>query len=285
VLHEERTFFGVTRVVDRLGQPLLHPDLKRAVAVRYHVLYHGTTIHGKQAVGKELGPIPTSYYHPSGPVGRVFGRFGGEPRMRHVGLVGLGAGTLAAYGRPGQTMTVYEIDPEVLRTASDPRLFRFLSDSRARVQVLLGDGRLGLAGTPDGTYGLLVIDAFSSDAIPVHLLTREAMAVYRAKLRADGILALHVTNRYLDLVPVVEALARDTGLQGIVIEDQVDDARQRLEGKDSSTWVLLAADPRSLGTLAASPHARPLRPPSGGEARYLWTDSFSNLVSVLKLWR
>ncbi len=285
VIHAERTFFGVTRVEERLGPPLLHPDLKRMVAVRYHVLYHGTTIHGKQALGMELRAIPTSYYHPTGPVGRVFQRLGGETRMDQIALVGLGAGTLTAYGRPGQTMTVYEIDPEVLRTASDPRLFRFLSESRAHVEVLLRDGRLGMVDAPDRRFGLLVLDAFSSDAIPVHLLTREAMAVYQRKLRQDGILALHVTNRYLDLVPVVEALARDAGLKGIVVEDQVDDARQRLEGKDSSTWVLLAADPAALGTLPTSPHARPLADAPPGQARYLWTDSFSNLFSVLKLWR
>ena len=281
LLHSARTFFGVTRVVASLGPPV-HPHPARTVAVKYHVLYHGTTIHGKQALSSPLGPIPTSYYHPSGPVGRILVRFGGQERMDQVGVVGLGAGTLAAYGRPGQTITFYEIDPEVLRTAEDRRLFRFLSDSRARLDVRLGDGRLGLATASDGSYGLLVLDAFSSDAIPTHLLTREALALYRAKLRQDGILAIHVTNRYLDLVPVVEALARDAGLTGLVVEDTVDDSRQLLEGKDSSTWVLLTREAAALGTLPSSPHARPLASAGPGEARYLWTDSFSNLVSVLK---
>ena len=285
LLHAERTFFGVTRVMERLGPPLLHPDLKRAVAVRYHVLYHGTTIHGKQAVGKDLRGIPTSYYHPSGPVGRVFLRFGQEERMDRVALVGLGAGTLAAYGRPGQTMTVYEIDPEVLRTAADPRLFTFLAESRARLDIRLVDGRLGLASARDASYGLIVLDAFSSDAIPMHLLTREAVAVYLKKLRQDGILALHVTNRYLDLVPVVSALADDAGLTGLLVADTVDDARQQLEGKDSSTWILLAGNPASLGSLPSSLHARVLAKPPGPPGRYLWSDAFSDIVSVFKLGR
>jgi hypothetical protein len=180
-------------------------------------------------------------------------------------------------------MTLYEIDPEVVRTARDPRLFTYLRDSRAHVKIVLGDGRLRLAEAPEAAYGLLVLDAFSSDAIPVHLLTREALAVYLRALRTDGVLALHVTNRHLDLVPVADALAADAGLTGTVIRDRVDDARQRLEGKQPSTWVILARRRETLGPLPATLYARPLPGSPVPAPRYLWTDSFSNLVSVFRL--
>jgi SAM-dependent methyltransferase len=232
--------------------------------------------HGRQAQIPGLRDLPTSYYHPTGPIGRVFAALGDRPTMDAIAVVGLGAGSLCAYGRPGQTITVYEIDPEVVRTARDPRLFTFLRDSRAEVRIVLGDGRLRLAEAPEGAYGLVVLDAFSSDAVPVHLLTREALRVYLRALRPDGILALHVTNRYLDLTRVADALAADAGLTGTVIQDRVDDARQRLEGKEPSTWVLLARQRAALGPLPASLYARPLPTSPAPSRRHLWTDSFSN---------
>ena len=283
LLHVNRTFFGVTRVEARDGPPAWHPDLRRLVVVPYHVLYHGSTVHGRQAQMPQLRSEPTSYYHRSGPIGRLFTALGDRESLNSVAIVGLGAGSLTAYGRAGQTMTLYEIDPEVVRTARDPRLFTYLRDSRADLEILLGDGRLRLAEAPEGAYGLLVLDAFSSDAIPVHLLTREALAVYLRALRRDGILALHVTNRHLDLVPVADALAADAGLTGTVFRDRVDDARQRLEGKEPSTWVILARRRETLGPLPATLYARPLPGSPVPAPRYLWTDSFSNLVSVFRL--
>jgi hypothetical protein len=283
VLHVKRTFFGVTRVEARDGPPVWHPGERRLVVVPFHVLYHGSIVHGRQATMPRLRDLPTSYYHPTGPIGRLFQALAGEPRMDHVALVGLGAGSLTAYGRPGQTMTLYEIDPEVARTARDRRLFTYLHDSRAQLRTVLGDGRLQLARAPQAAYGLLVIDAFSSDAIPVHLLTREAFGVYLRALRQDGVLALHVTNRYLDLVRVADALAADAGLTGVVIHGGVEDARQRLEGKEPSTWVLLARRRSALGPLPSLPFARPLPSAPVPAERYLWTDAYSNLVTVFHL--
>jgi hypothetical protein len=283
VLHARRTFFGVTRVEARDGPPVWHAGLNRLVVVRYHVLYHGSTVHGRQAQMPELRAQPTSYYHPSGPIGRVFAEVGNRRSMDAIAVVGLGAGSLAAYGRPGQTLTLYEIDPEVERTARNDALFTYLRDTAAQIRVVLGDGRLRLGQAPEGAYGLLVLDAFSSDAVPVHLLTREAVAVYLHALRPDGILAFHLSNRYLDLVRVADALAADAGLTGVVVRDPVADARQRLEGKEPSTWVLLARQRAALGTLPALPFTRPLPSSPAPSLRYLWTDSFSNLVSVVRL--
>jgi hypothetical protein len=273
----------VTRVEARDGPPVWHPGLQRLVVARFHVLYHGSTVHGRQAQAPELRSKPTSYYHRTGPLGRLFAEVGERAGMDAVAVVGLGAGSIAAYGRPDQSLTFYEIDPEVVRTARDPSLFTFLRDTPSHVRIVLGDGRLQLARAPRGGYGLLVLDAFSSDAVPVHLLTREAVAVYLGTLRPEGILALHLSNRHLDLVPVADALAADAGLTGVVMRDPVGDARERLEGKEPSTWVLLARERATLGRLPSLPFTRPLPSSPTPSRRYLWTDSFSNLISVFHL--
>ncbi|HEX5043967.1 MAG TPA: fused MFS/spermidine synthase [Candidatus Polarisedimenticolaceae bacterium] len=283
LLHARRTFFGVTRVEARDGPPLWHPRLGRLVVARFHVLYHGSTVHGRQAQAPELRAEASSYYHRTGPIGRLFAAVGERPGMDAIAVIGLGAGSLAAYGRPGQRLTVYEIDPEVVRTARDPSLFTFLRDSAAEVRVVLGDGRLQVARAPRGSYGLVVLDAFSSDAIPVHLLTREALQVYLRALRPEGILAFHLSNRYLDLVRVADALAADAGLTGVVMRDPVSSVRERAEGKEPSTWVFLARGRAALGTLPSLPFTRPLPTSPVPSRRYLWTDSFSNLVSVFHL--
>lgn len=200
LLHVERTFFGVYRVA--------RPPDGRAIT-----LLHGTTIHGEQPLhdGERLS-IPSTYYHPFGPLGRVFTHAGEDPRFARVGLVGMGVGSLVAFARPGDLYTFHEIDPAVVRIAKDPRYFTYLRDAAGRWDVLLGDGRKTLEEVPDATYGVLVLDAFTSDAIPVHLLTLEAFDLYRRKLRHDGLLAVHVSNRYLDLRPIIAGTARQLGM-------------------------------------------------------------------------
>src|SRR5439155_6829326 len=150
---------------------------------------HGNTVHGRQSVEPDRRREPLTYYHPTGPIGQVFAAFSGAAAKSQVGVVGLGTGSLAAYGASGQQFTYYEIDPAVDRLAHDTRYFTFVHDSPARVEVILGDARLTLADAPPRQYGLLVIDAFSSDAIPLHLLTREALQLYLDKLADDGLLA------------------------------------------------------------------------------------------------
>jgi hypothetical protein len=282
-LHVERTFFGVHRVHRRYGPALVDPVRRVRTRVLYDALYHGNTRHGTQALDPRFRRVATSYYHRTGPMGRVFEVLGTGPRLDRVAVVGLGVGTLAAYGRPGQTMTFYEIDPAVVRIASDTRLFTYLAESRAAIELVVGDGRLSLEKAPPGTYGLIVVDAFSSDSIPIHLLTREAVALYLDKLHPRGVLALHVTNLYLDLVPVVEALAFDLGLSGIARADEVTTPQEMLEGKDASSWVLLARDEAALAPLrSAIPGEKLPWAGNADRAPYRWTDGFSNLPTVLK---
>ena len=274
LLYARRTFFGVHRVHLRTG-----PAVGGGPGLPFHVLSHGSTRHGAQPWTAELRRLPTSYYHPTGPIGRVLTAVAAEPAAGDVGIVGLGVGTLAAYGRPGQTIRVYEIDPEVVRIARTPRWFTYLADTRARVETVLGDGRLSLARERAGRFRVLVVDAFSSDAIPVHLLTREAVATYVRALAGDGVLAIHLTNLHLDLVPVVDGIARELDLVGLWVDNEVETEQQLREGKAASRWAFLARGDRGLAPVRAVLGGSPL--PSGAQGAP-WTDDWSNLLSVLR---
>jgi hypothetical protein len=282
-----RSFFGVLHVTD---------------GGNYRKLEHGTTLHGMQRVrwgpvtlvagaacplaaadplgGAALlaawrdtlahpGRAPLTYFHRDSPVGQVFAAYQEHFAGRHLGLIGLGTGTLASYGQPGQRLTYYEIDPLVKRVAYDPACFTYLRDADDRgvcLEVVLGDARLKLEerarpltlpsppaaggegrvrGDPPEKFALLVVDAFSSDAIPVHLITREALRIYLDNLADDGLLAFHISNRYLDLEPVLANLAQDLGLAGVIQQDE-DDERA---GKAASSWVVLARREHDLDRL------------------------------------
>jgi hypothetical protein len=265
VVYRDRSFFGVFRVVrnDKDQQMLL---------------YHGSTIHGVQSLHPERRSQPLSYYFHTGPLGQLLASRAIHPD-REIAVVGLGTGTIAAYGRPGQRFTFYEIDPTVERLARNPKLFSYLSNSRAMIRVVLGDARLSLAGAPDGTYGVIVLDAFTSDAIPLHLMTREALALYRRKLAAGGVLALHISNRYMDLEPVLGRLARDARLAAMVEYDgKLSDADHR-DGKMASTWVIMARRKEDFRRLLADDRWEPILV---SKATPLWTDDFSNILAVLR---
>src|SRR5262249_21630252 len=184
--------------------------------------------HGAQVLGTDPGrPIaPLLYYHPHGPIGQVF-----PARMKArvntpVGVVGLGCGSLAYYWVKDQPFVFFEIDPAVIRIARDPKLFTFLRDSKAKCEVIPGDARLSLEGQPDGRFGLLVIDAFNGDAIPVHLLTAEALELYQRKLAPDGVIAFHISNNYFELEPVLAALVHRQSLIGLSRRDRGADLTQ-----------------------------------------------------------
>jgi len=263
VVLRDRSFYGVNRVV--FSGP----------SGRFHRLTHGNTLHGIQDMQNPDRPL--TYYHRTGPIGQVFQEFSGAKRKERVALVGLGVGSLAAYGEPGQEYTFFEIDPVVSRIAQDPKYFSYLSRSKAKMDVVLGDARLTLQRQPDGRFGLIVLDAFSSDAIPVHLLTREAVQMYLRKLSPDGVLAFHVSNRYLELAPVLAAIGKDLGL---VTMEQTDGPSpdEEAEGKTQSMWVIVARRKADLGGLGKRywSEAEPLP----GVAA--WTDDYSNLLSVLR---
>jgi SAM-dependent methyltransferase len=247
----------------------------------YHHLQNGTTLHGAQDTRPRWRTTPLTYYHAAGPLGDLFARVPALARDgRRVAVVGLGTGTLACYGRRGERWTFYEIDPLIVRIAHDPRLFTYLRDCPPTTDVVVGDARLRLAEAPNGTYDLLVLDAFSSDAIPTHLLTREAVALYLAKLRPGGILVVHVSNRYLNLVPVVAELARDARVAGSYGNDVSGESR-RHPMISPSVWVVLAHRAAELSAVTRAPGWAAL--PAGGDLR-VWTDDFTDVLSVVK-WR
>ena len=222
---------------------------------------------------------PLAYYTRSGPIGQVFEAFGGSPVENDVAVIGLGAGVMACYHQPQKQFTFYEIDPTVLSIAQNRGYFTYLSDCGSPVRVVLGDARLRLRdATPHG-YGMIILDAFSGDSIPTHLLTREALALYLTKLAPNGVLAFHISNRYLDLHDVLGNLAQDAGLFCLANDDRVITEAETREGKFASWWVVMAHAADDLQVLRSDPRWREL--PASPDSR-VWTDDFSNIVSILR---
>ena len=272
LLDIERNFFGVVRVT-------FDPERNA------HRLFHGSTLHGQQSLVPALRKEPSTFFTRSGPVGQVFAtlahRF--ETRSARVAIVGLGVGTLASYAGPGQEWAFYEIDPAVDRIARDPRFFTYLSDSRAgSIKIILGDARLRLQDAPARCYHLIVLDAFSSDAVPVHLLSREAITLYRTKLAKGGLLMFNLSNRYLDLDAIMGRQATDASLASRVRYDlTISDEDNRL-GKQPSIWAVLAETEGDLGELAFDPR---WRCPAPRLKSRVWTDDYSDVASYLLLTR
>lgn len=255
-VHLERTFYGMYKISEST-----HPDLGPTRS-----LVHGTTVHGSQLADHPAEP--TTYYSRSGPLGDVMG----SARHRSVAVVGLGTGAIAAYGEQGDEMTFYEIDPAVVGIAQNQEWFTYLSDSRATVRTVVGDGRLALASETDGRFDLIVLDAFSSDAIPVHLLTREALAGYARVLAPDGRILVHISNRVFDLEPVLADAAQELGWSA---------ARGDGPGNEfgvSSSWVQFAPDGGTVVPDSAEASWRDL----STERRIAWTDNFSSVLPLLK---
>ena len=264
-IYSGRSFFGIYRVA-----------LARGPAT---VLYHGTTIHGAQFLDSARRLTPITYYHPAGPVGQVFRALPAADSGRKVGIVGLGTGSILCYSKPGESWTFFEIDPQVEEIARNKDFFTFMSDCAAKPRVVLGDARLTLASEPDAFYSLLIVDAFSSDAIPVHLLTREAFALYRRKLDDTGVLLVHISNRRLNLEPVVGDLAQDGDLVALVRDHDVANERQDKVYDYGSDWVVLARRKEDLGMLASDTLWRAL---AVSRRQTPWTDDYSNLLSVIR---
>jgi hypothetical protein len=262
-----RNFYGAYKI-------LLYGD--ESDRSRSHLLSHGGITHGLQFTHPDYIDWPTTYYGATSGVGRAFDSLDGA---RRIGLVGLGAGTLAAYGRPDDILRFYEIDPAIVDVAH--RHFSYLQRTPAAVEIQPGDARLSMeaelrAGTKQH-LDLLILDAFSGDAIPIHLLTREAMAVYLQHLQPDGLIAVHISNRHLDLRPVVESLALHHGLHFVTISDTVE--------KDdwwiySTTWMLLSPDPARLAAEEIKPAAE--EPPDESAEFVVWTDDHASLFNILK---
>jgi len=266
VVRASRGFYGVLRVVrGEAGEP--DESLR---------LLHGRISHGVQLVSAARRRELTTYYGPSSGAGLVIRRhpkyLAGRP-MR-VGVIGLGVGTLAAWSRPGDAFRFYELDPEVLRLSEgESPLFTFLRDARGRVEVRLGDGRVALESEAPQGFDALVVDAFSSDAVPTHLLTIEAFAAYRRHLGPGGAVALQVTNRYLDLKPVVRGASAALGLRAEHVPSSERDVLW------SSDWMVVAEDFGLLDDEVVSAATLPRRP---GDRQIAWTDEWSDPLRVLK---
>ena len=256
-----RNFYGVLRVWETGSDDS-----------RKRTLIHGTIMHGTQYFDPLLRRQPTTYYTATSGVGRAIESL--HPRLEpvRVGVIGLGTGTIAAWGAKGDVYRFYEINPSVVEIAK--RDFSYLGDSEARVETALGDARLVLEREPPQRFDVLAIDAFSSDAIPVHLITSEALEIYLRHLTPSGILAFHVTNRFLDLVPVVEALAHAHGLAAVLVADEGSGT-----GASTSDWVLLSCDPAALDKPLIADATTAIAPRRDWR---VWTDDFNNLVQVLK---
>jgi hypothetical protein len=270
VLDSERSFFGVLRVSnDPTG--------------KFRYLLHGGTLHGVQSLDPARSREPLAYYTRSGPAGQIFRAL--QARMPHGdwAVVGLGAGAMACYLQPGQTLTYYEIDPLVARIAEDHRYFTFLQQCAPQARIILGDARLKLRVAPDSHYDLIVIDAFSGDSIPMHLMTREALALYQRKLAPGGILAFHISNNYLRIAPTLGDLAGDAHLLCAMEDDTALTQAQADEGKSASKWVVMARNQADLDDLmqdrSAVAHWTPLKARAGAG---VWTDDYSSLLSLIK---
>jgi hypothetical protein len=285
----ERTFFGVLRVRDAPGlkfRATAGPHAGEETSLPMHGLYHGTTLHGTQVLRPGRPPTPTTYYHPSGPIGRAFDALRADPLrppLREVGIIGLGVGSLAAYARPGERFTFFEIDPAVVRIARDPALFSFLQECKGTVDVIVRDGRVALQSEPDGKFDLLVVDAFSSDAIPVHLLTREALALDLSKVASEGLVAFHLTSNFFALAPVVAEAAASLGADGLYWDDEEVSVAQLVTAKQPSRWALVARDSAALSSIAGRSAWVPLATQRRAEGeRRLWTDRYSSPLSALR---
>jgi spermidine synthase len=271
-IHQDRSFFGVLRVSrdrDERG---------------YTELRHGTTLHGRQSREPARRREPLAYYQRNGPIGQLFAELERRPGGLRIAVIGLGIGTLAAYARPGDQATFYEIDRLVRDVAFDPRYFTYTGDARDRgvsLRTELGDARIRLDAVrrerPGERYDVMLVDAFTSDAIPVHLLTREALRLYFDMLAPRGILALHISNRYLRLEPVVANLAEERGYARLLQHGDTGQVR----GGTEATWALLARRTTDFGELASDWRwtiARLEPEPRVGA----WTDDFHNLLAIFK---
>ncbi len=263
LLFQERSYFGIYRVMKLTEGNVI-------------ALYHGVTLHGAQSTDPAKKRAPTTYYHRDSPVGQVFRAYGSETWPARAGLVGLGIGTLSCYAKPGQRWSYFEIDPLSVRIAKDNRYFSYLSDCLADSRIVLGDGRRSLERESDGSFDLLVMDAFSSDAVPMHLLTKEAIRLYLAKLKPDGIIAYHISNWNLDLRPVLAAAARDLDIAALVYSTETPKAVRNFER--SSRWVVMSRRQERLKALQEHGEWRAMQVAS---ERLAWSDDFSSLFDII----
>ena len=263
-LHVARNFFGTIRVTT---------DSTAGV----NSFYSGNTVHGRQFVDPSRQCEPISYHHENGPLGQVMAVFNAAPANSRVGVIGLGVGAMAAYSKPDQQWTFYEINADVIDMARNSQHFTYLRNcARGSVSVVEGDARLNLQNAPEGYFGLIVFDAFSSDAIPVHLITQQALDLYLSKLAEGGILVFHASSRSLNLNPILADLAESRNLICIGFDDSKPGS---FEAKDPSQWVVMARSSQEISYLSINSQWQRL---NGRKGSRVWSDDFSNIVRAIK---
>jgi hypothetical protein len=266
-LYSNRNFFGALRVT---STP--HLGLNN--------LIHGNSVHGKQFTDPDRMCDPISHYYPEGPIGDIIKAFEVSPTAKSVAVIGLGVGTMASYARPDHDWTFYELNPEIIKIASNKDYFTYLSDcARVEIKIVTGDARLKLSEAPDSSFGLIVLDAFNSNVIPTHLLTREAIGLYLSKLSRNGLLVFHVSNRSVDLRPVLATAADAAGAECLWRQDPgISHAR----GDDASEWVVLV---RRTNTLEGFEHLlkwENITSELRGTHSTVWTDDYASLIKVIR---
>ncbi len=266
ILYQGRSYFGTYWV-------------KKLASGKFIVLDHGVTLHGAQSTAADKKRETTTYYHYNSPIARLLRAYGEENWPARAGIAGLGIGTMACFSKPGQAWTFYEIDPLAVRIAQDTRLFSYLSDCFADGSIVLGDARLSIEHEADASFDLLVLDAFTSDAVPTHLLTTEAIRLYLSKLKEDGILAFNVSNWNLDLTPVLAAAARDLGIAVVVHPPEIPQTFYNHEF--ISVWVAMSKRPERLQVLI---NLGPWKRPPAKPRQRAWSDNYSSLFDII-LWK
>ena len=271
-LYQERTFFGVLAVresvlTDEKGQD-----------ETYHELFHGTTKHGAQRLPEDLQKTPLTYYSRPGPMGQLFKEFDAKNQNWNIGVVGLGAGALTCYAKESQQWTLYEIDPLVVDIASRPEYFTYMKLCAHQSTMRIGDARLSIDKELDGHFDLLIMDAFSSDSVPTHLITKEALDIYFKKLKPNGILAFHITNRHLALKKVLSIHAEQMHLAALIQEYKPQNPPPLVVATD---WVVMAKKSDTLSPLSLSQLGNWEKMPLYFDMK-AWTDDFTNIVSIWK---
>jgi spermidine synthase len=249
-------------------------------------LIHGNSVHGKQFTDPDRMCDPISHYYPEGPIGDIIKAFEVSPTAKSVAVIGLGVGTMASYAQPGHEWTFYELNPEIIKIARNKDHFTYLSDcARAEIKIVTGDARLKLSEALDSSFGLIVLDAFNSNVIPTHLLTREAIGLYLSKLSRNGLLVFHVSNRSVDLRPVLASAADEAGAECLWRQDTgISPAR----GDDASEWVVLVPRTNSLESLKHLLRweniTSELRSTgtTGGTGGTVWTDDYASVIRLIR---
>ena len=279
---KQRGFFGVNEI---------------ATVGEFRTLINGRTQHGMQRIEETENPLPLSYYHPDGPVGDLFRQFGDQ--QNRIGVVGLGVGTIAAYGQANQQLDFYEIDPIVYQMASDENYFSYLSSARSDVEVILGDARVQLDArrkrmsrltnvawrpnsnetqTKNRLYGMMILDAFGSDSVPIHLLTEEAVELYLDSLDENGLLAIHISSKFMNFIPVGAALSQHFGLHSAVRTDAQLTQADRQSGRSASRYMIFSRDKETIDRFLDLENGwQPLK----SDRPVHWTDEHANILDVM----